>query len=254
MSRTARLVNPLLLTGLMILPEALLPDEIRLAVASNFAPAMKTLVSRFEQESGHEVRLSFGSTGKQYAQIINGAPFDAFFAADTARPERLEAEGQAIAGSRFTYARGKLVLWSPDPGKVDAEGHVLSRDSFRFLAIANPKLAPYGEAARQVLQHLELWVGLEPRLVRGENIGQAFQFVRSGNADLGFVAWSQLVAANLVNTGSNWSVPALLHDPIDQQAVRMSKREAVGDFIAFVRSTEGQAIIIQNGYEIPDVD
>jgi len=225
-------------------------DEIRVAVASNFRNAMTALAGRFEDVSEHEVTLIPGSTGKHFAQIRNGAPFDAFFAADRLRPERLEAENLALPGSRFTYARGKLVLWSPKAGYVDSRGEVLKDGGFRHLAIANPALAPYGAAAREVMQTLGLWRKLEPQLVRGENIGQAFLFVGSGNAELGFVAWSQLKGTALPVTGSFWLVPDDLYSPIEQQAVVLRDNEAVQAFMSFVRSEEAASIIVAHGYDI----
>lgn len=226
-------------------------DEIRVAAASNVTGAARALAERFEADTGHEVVLAFGSTGKHYAQIHNGAPFHAFLAADTERPRRLEEEGAAIAGSRFTYARGALVLWSPEPGLVDNEGRVLEEGSYRYLAIANPRLAPYGRAARQVLEARGLWASTQGRRVMGENIAQAFQFVRTGNAELGFVAASQLKAMNAPGKGSGWRVPQSLHDPIDQQAVLIEDDQAARDFLAFLRSEPGRAIFREFGYEVP---
>jgi molybdate transport system substrate-binding protein len=237
---------------LLLLALPLQSAEIRVAVASNFNPAMQELAGQFESESGHRLLLSFGSTGKHYAQIVNGAPFDAFFAADSSRPRLLESEGRITPGSRVIYALGRLVLWSPLPDFVDAGGEILRMDAFRHLAIANPRLAPYGEAARQVLENLGLRDRLEPRLVRGENIGQAFQFVRSGNADLGFVADSQLVSSGLTGAGSTWIVPSSLYEPIVQQAVQLTPGEPVRSFLEFVTSGTGRQIIRKHGYDLPD--
>lgn len=225
--------------------------EIRVAVATNFKGAMSAVADRFEAATGHEVTLSFGSTGSHYAQIVNGAPFHAFFAADARRPERLEAEGIAVAGSRFTYAIGRLTLWSPREGYVDSEGRVLARAHFRRLAIANPKLAPYGEAARQALDALGLWERLAPQLVRGENVGQTFQFVASGNAELGFVAWSQIRQPGRQTEGSYWQVPRDLHSPIEQQAVLLDDADAARELLAFVRGAEASTLIRHFGYETP---
>ncbi len=225
--------------------------DIRVAAATNVKGAIAAVAERFEEASGHRVTLIFGSTGKHYAQIVNGAPFDAFFAADDRRPRRLEAEGVAVAGSRFTYAVGRLALWSPGDGYVDPEGRVLGSGGFRRLAIANPRLAPYGEAARQTLVALGLWEGLEGRLVRGENVGQAFQFVDSGNAELGFVAWSQLREGGEPIRGSYWRVPPELHSPIEQQAVLLEESRAARDLLAFVRGPEASRILADFGYEIP---
>jgi len=226
-------------------------DEIQVAAASNFAAALKSIVSRFEMRTGHKVRLILGSTGKLYAQIRHGAPFDAFFAADVARPERLEREGAAQSGSRFTYAVGKVVLWSPRAGYVDAEGRVLEQGGFRRLAIANPKLAPYGRAAREVLQAYGLWGRLQGTLVRGENIGQTFQFVKSGNVELGLVANSQVKRPGHPIEGSMWEVPQSLYSPIEQQAVLLSNSEVARAFLAFVKGDESLAIIRGFGYAPP---
>jgi molybdate transport system substrate-binding protein len=201
--------------------------------------------------SGHKVTVMIGSTGKLYAQIRNGATVDAFFAADTLRPALLVRDNIAVAGSRFTYAVGKIILWSPEKDYVDSEGRVLGERKFRHLAIANPKLAPYGEAAREVLVARGLWDDLVKLLVRGENIGQAFQFVRSGNAELGFVALSQVKRPGLPMEGSWWNVPRSLYSPIEQQAVLLRNRGAARKFMAFVRSEEARKIIRNYGYDTP---
>ncbi len=246
--RTLLVVVLLLLVGWI---QASLADEIRVAVASNFAGAARQLASRFESRTGHEVKLSFGSTGKQYAQIRNGAPFHAWFAADSRRPALLEAGGLVQPGSRFTYALGRLVLWSPDPGLVDENGDILGKGGFRHLAVANPRLAPYGLAAQQLLRKLGLWDALGSRMVRGENIGQAFQFVRSGTAELGLVAASQVLGEGRPLRGSLWMPPAHLYRPIEQQAVLLREHVVARDFLRFAASDEGRAIIRANGYEVP---
>ncbi|UCE75821.1 MAG: molybdate ABC transporter substrate-binding protein [Gammaproteobacteria bacterium] len=235
----------------VLVPGQTTADEIRVAVASNFTDAMGAIAERFETGTGHKVTLISGSTGKHYAQIRNGAPFDAFFAADRRRPELLEEEGVALPGTRFTYAVGKLVLWSPERGIVDPEAVVLQRGEFHHLAIANPKLAPYGKAAEEVLQARGLWARLSGRLVRGENIGQAFQFVKSGNAELGFVAYSQLKRPNQPIEGSLWNVPQALYTPIEQQAVLLKDSEAARSLLSFVRSDAALMIIRDYGYETP---
>ena len=241
-----------LLTILLAAP-SLSADEIRVAVASNFRHAMSAAVERFERQSDHEVTLVSGSTGKHYAQVVNGAPFEAFFAADAERPRRLEAERRIVPGSRITYAVGKLVLWSADEGRVDPMGDVLRLGTFGHLAIANPELAPYGAAARQVLQAFGLWERLSGRLVRGENIGQTFQFVVTGNAELGFVARSQLRTPGQAFKGSSWQPPQSLYDPIEQQAVLLQESPAGRNFMAFVQSEEARALIRSYGYDVPDV-
>lgn len=227
-------------------------DEIRVAVASNFAGAAREIASRFEQETGHRVVVASGATGKHYAQITNGAPFDVFLAADAERPELLESSGIALPGSRFTYALGELVLWSPRSGYVDPDGQVLDTGDFRRLAIANPKIAPYGRAAREVLTAAGLWEDLQPRLVRGENIAQTFQFVGSGNAELGFVARSQLQRPGRAIHGSWWKVPQSLYAPIVQQAVVLADDAAARAFADYLRSAEARKIIRDSGYGLPD--
>ena len=226
--------------------------DLRVAVATNFNRTATVLAHRFEQQSQHAVHLIFGSTGKHYAQITHGAPFEVFLAADERRPALLEKKGLAIPGTRFTYAQGRLVLWSPDADRVDTKGDVLANGNFRKLAIANPKLAPYGFAAREILQARGLWEKLQPRLVRGENIGQAYQFVRTGNAQLGFVAAAQIFAeGNLPDTGSWWAPPQSLYTPVIQQAVLIKDTPAAQAFIRFVKSDEARTIIRQHGYDTP---
>ena len=242
----------LLLTLLFALvPGPSLGAEIRVATASNFRDAMAALANRFEQQSEHTVIPIYGSTGKHYAQILNGAPYDIFFAADSAHPELLEQEGMGVPGSRFTYAVGNLTLWSPKKNYVDAAGAILGQGDFRHLAIANPRLAPYGRAAMQTLQALGLWDKLGKRLVRGENMGHAFQYVNSGNAELGFIAWSQLKRGNKTVAGSFWLVPPELYDPIIQQAVLLTDNQATRSFMTYARSMEAREIIRQLGYGLP---
>lgn len=227
-------------------------DEIRVATASNFREAMSSLAVEFEMKSGHSVVPVFGSTGKHYAQALNGAAFDAFFAADTRRPRSLERQGITIPGTRFTYAIGQLVLWSLREGYVDGSGQILRHGDFRHLAIANPDLAPYGAAARDVLESLGLWRQLNRRVVRGENIGQAFLYIRTGNAELGFVAKSQLAGLENPERGSAWSVPEHLHRPIEQQAVLLKDKAAARAFMSFIQSPEAARIIRNHGYTVPD--
>lgn len=222
--------------------------EIRLAVASNFINTMRALAADFESRSDHRLVLVPGATGKHYAQIMNGAPFDIFLAADSHRPRRLEQAGRTVTGSRFTYATGRLVLWSADESLVDPDGRVLETTDFRRLALAKPKLAPYGEAARQVLESRGLWDRLQDRLVQGENVGQAFQFVATGNAELGFVAYAQIRRPGTPFTGSCWEVPPALYRPIEQQAVLLTNRPATRSFWAYLTSTEARTIIRDHGY------
>ena len=223
-------------------------DEITVAVATNFAGAMNAVVKRFEATSGHDVLVSSGSTGGHYAQIKNGAPFEAFFAADTERPRLLEAEGLAVPGSRFLYAVGRVALWSARANYVDGDGRVLETGDFRHLAIANPKLAPYGAAARDVLTARALWDRLQPRLATGQDIGQAYGFVQTGNAELGFVAWAQLKQPGREIAGSYWLVPESLHRPIEQEAVLLRDVPAARALLEFMKSSEAREIIRSYGY------
>jgi len=226
--------------------------DLHIAVATNFNRTATALVHHFEQQSEYTVRLVFGSTGKHYAQITHGAPFELFFAADERRPALLEKNGLAVPRTRFTYAQGRLVLWSPDVNRIDAKGDVLANDNFRKLAIANPRLAPYGFAAREILQARGLWKKLQPRLVRGENIGQAYQFVRTGNAQLAFIAAAQIFTdGNLPRTGSLWVPPQSLYTPVIQQAVLIKDTPAARAFIRFVKSDTARNIIRQHGYNTP---
>lgn len=229
---------------------AVAAEPLRVAVAANFATTLETLAETFTAEEGVQVDIARGSTGKLFAQILNGAPFDLFFAADAITPAELEARGLAVAGSRFNFARGRLVLWSPDPEYIDGGSGTLRTASFRHLAIANPRVAPYGAAARETLEALGLWDALQPRLVRGENIGQAFQFVASGNAELGFVAASQL-QGRFAGSGSFWMVPQRLHTPLDQHAVIVRPSDSASAFAAYVRSAEAREVIRTAGYDLP---
>jgi len=226
-------------------------DEVRVAVASNFSTAMKSLVVAFEETSAHTVVLSFGSTGKHYAQIRNGAPFDIFMAADVERPRLLEAQGLAQTDSRITYARGKLILWTSQSGLDDIKNTLLIGQDFRHLAVANPKLSPYGMAAQQVMIKLDVWPRLQSKLVRGENIAQTFQFVHSGNAGLGFVAYSQVVNPVRSLQGSFWVPPESLYSPIDQQAVLLTDKQAGKDLMAFLEGSLARQIIQDYGYDLP---
>lgn len=243
-----------LLPALLVLlvSASALADEVQVAVAANFTAPMKLIAAEFEKETGHQAVLSFGATGKLYAQIMNGAPFDIFLAADNERPAKLEKEGAAVAGSRFTYATGRLVLWSPKPGTVDEQGEVLKTGNFKHLAIAAPKLAPYGAAAMETLTRLGLLASLEPKLVQGESIGQTLSFISTGNAELGFVALSQVVEGGKIKTGSGWIVPAKLYSPIRQDAVllkRASQHKAASLLLSFLKTDKAKAVIRSFGYE-----
>ena len=217
--RVAPLTRHLLLTGFAFsVLQAAQADTVSVAVAANFTAPMQKIAAAFEADTGHKAELSFGATGKFYAQITNGAPFQILLSADDTTPAKLEKDSKAVAQTRFTYAIGTLVLWSAQPGYVDAQGQVLQTGDFKHLALANPKLAPYGLAATQAMDKLGLTTKLQPRWVQGENIAQTYQFVASGNAQLGFVALSQVMVDGKIAQGSAWQVPAQLHDPIRQDA------------------------------------
>lgn len=225
--------------------------EVQVAVAANFAAPMEKLAPMFALETGHKAVLSFGSTGKFYAQIKHGAPFEVLLAADDETPARLEREGQG--GGRFTYAVGRLALWSRQAGFVDAQGEVLKRGRFDRVAVADPKLAPYGAAAIETMRKLGLLETLRPKLVQGENIAQAWQFVATGNAALGFVALSQVYADGKLKEGSAWSVPASMHAPIRQDAILLDKGKdnaAASALIQYLQSSKARAVIRSFGYEI----
>ena len=227
-------------------------DEVQIAVAANFTAPMKLIAADFERTTGHKAVLSFGATGRFYAQITNGAPFDVLLAADDETPEKLDQEGFAVAGSRFTYAIGKLVLWSAQPGLVDDQGEVLASGNFKHLAIAAPKLAPYGAAAMQVMQQRGVLARLEPKLVTGESIGQAFSFVTTGNAELGFLDMSQVYEGGKLKSGSAWVVPASLYKPLRQDAVWLmhaKNNQAAAALMAFLKTEKARAVIRAFGYE-----
>jgi molybdate transport system substrate-binding protein len=228
--------------------------ELHVAVAANFTKPLKLLKQQFEQNTPHHLIISFGATGQLYAQIKHGAPFDLFLAADMKRPERLVKEGMAIAESLSTYAIGQLVLWSPQAGLVDAEGKILMDGQFKHFAIAHPKLAPYGTAAKQVLEKLGLWHTLQHKIVRGHNANQAYQFVVTGNAELGFIALSHYLALEEKSRGSHWLVPKKWYAPIRQGLVLLKKAEnnpAAQAFLAFLQSPSAQQIVKEFGYTVP---
>lgn len=226
-------------------------ESIKIAVAANFSAPMKVLAAEFEKKSGHSVSLSFASTGKFYAQILNGAPFHAFFSADRTTPEKLEAQGEAVVNSRFTYAIGALALWSAKPEIIAEPLTTLKKGEFNKLALANPKVAPYGEAAVEVLEKLKLKHITEKKWVQGENIAQTFQFVSTKNADLGFVALSQIMEEGKIKQGSYWLVPTDLHTPIHQDAQILERGKdspATHKLMEFVRRAEAKTIIQSFGY------
>jgi molybdate transport system substrate-binding protein len=227
--------------------------EVTVAVASNFAAPLQKIVPLFEKDTGHKAVVSLGSTGGFYAQIKNGGPFHVLLSADDETPLKLEKENLAVGGTRFTYATGKLVLWSKQAGFVDDKGDVLRSGQFKRLAIANPKLAPYGAAALETLHKLELFQGLQTKFVQGENIAQAFQFVNTENAQLGFVALSQVYADGKLTSGSAWMVPSHLHKPIQQDAVLLvagKNNIAATALLAYLRTDKAKAIIRSHGYDL----
>ena len=235
------------------LPASAHAGEVQVAVAANFTAPMQAIARQFQQDTGHHAVAAFGATGQFYAQIKHGAPFEVFLAADADRPARLEAEGMTVPGSRFTYAVGALALWSAQPGYVDGQGAVLKNNTFRHLAIANPKTAPYGLAATQVLDNLGLAQALKPKIVEGQSIAQTQQFVATGNAELGFVALSQVVKDGKLVDGSAWRVPASLHDPIKQDAVILAKgndNPAAQAFADYLKGPRATAIIQSYGYQV----
>lgn len=227
--------------------------EVKVAVAANFTAPMQKIAEAFAQDTGHRAVLAFGATGSFYAQIRNGAPFEVLLAADAATPARLEREGLGVPGTRFSYATGRLVLWSREPGRVDEGGQVLRSGNFRRLALADPKLAPYGAAAMDVLRGLGLANTLAPKFVQGQNIAQAYQFAATGNAELGFVALSQVWADGRIQQGSGWVVPANLHAPILQDALLLNpgrNQPAAQALLAYLRGDKARAIMRSHGYDL----
>lgn len=230
--------------------------QAQIAVAANFIGPAQKIAEKFEQESGHKVSVISGSTGKFYAQIKSGAPFDALLSADDETPAKLEKEGLAVPGKRFTYAIGKLALWSSQSGLVDDKGEVLSKGTFAHIALGNPKLAPYGAAALETLTALGLNDKLQAKMVFGENIAQAHQFVASGNAELGFVALSQILKEGKIGSGSAWIVPAKLHAPLRQDAallVQGRDNKAAAAFLAYLKTPAVQALIRAYGYDLQEI-
>ncbi|OYQ40503.1 molybdate ABC transporter substrate-binding protein [Rhodoferax sp. TH121] len=228
-------------------------EEVTVAVAANFSAPAQKIATAFAAATGHKATVVVGSTGKLYAQIKNGAPFQVLLSADDETPTRLGKEGAGVTGSQFTYATGRLVLWSRQAGVVDDKGEVLRSGQFAHLSLADPKLAPYGAAAVDVMAKLGLTASLQPKLVQGESIGQAYQFVFSGNATLGFVALSQVMVEGKITQGSAWVVPANLHSPLRQDAIVLNAGKnsaATAAFMAFLRSDAAKAMIRRFGYEV----
>lgn len=244
------------MTGLLALwavSGGLWAAEVKVAVAANFAAPMQMIAAAFAQDTGHRAVLAFGSTGKFYAQIKNGAPFEVLLAADDETPARLENDGLTVAGTRHTYATGRLALWSRQPGFVDPHGEVLRSGSVKRLAIADPKLAPYGAAAAELLNGLGLMDTLAPKFVQGESIAQTYQFAATGNAELGFVALSQVWADGKLKAGSAWVVPARLHTPLRQDAVLLKPGQgqpAALALMTYLRSEKARLIVGSFGYDL----
>ena len=247
-----RLHRLLALTAALAFTTLARADVVQVAVAANFTAPARALAEVFARTTGHEAKLSFGATGAFYTQIKNGAPFDVLLAADNERPARLEKEGDTVPGSRFTYATGQLVLWSAKPGLVDDEGAVLKHGQFGKIAIANPKNAPYGAAAVEAMEKLGLAATLQPKLVTGESIGQTFNFIATGNAELGFVALAQVLEGGKLKSGSMWVVPAQYHAPIIQDAVilkRAANNPAAKAWMELLKTPQSKALIRSYGYE-----
>ena len=258
-------MRKLLFTAVCVLPSLWLTSvsgaakaaEVRIAVAANFTAPMKTIAAQFARDTGHTTAVSYAATGKLYAQIKSGAPFDVFLSADESTPMRLETEGSLVPGSRFTYAVGRLVLWSAQPNFVDPQGEILRTEKFSKIALASPKVAPYGAAAVDTLTRLGLLAAIEPKFVQGESIGQAYGFVATGNAPLGFVALSQvshMVEDGKFKSGSGWIVPAALHRPLRQDAGLLphsKDNKAANDFMRFLKTDAARAVIRSYGYETP---
>ena len=240
----------LLASGLSV--QAAHAGEVLIAVASNFIKPMQKIAQEFNASTGHEVKVSYGSSGKLLAQIVHGAPFELFLSADTDKVERLIKLGLAQPDSAFVYAKGRLALWSSSDDYINESSEILQAGNFRYLAVADPRLAPYGKAANQVIQSLALDTRLQGRLVTGENISQTYQFVETGNAELGFVALSQIHHLAKDKQGSEWLVPAVLHQPINQGAVllkRGNNNPAATSLLRFLQKHTTQTLIQSFGYE-----
>lgn len=245
-----RFLLSLVFVSLAVTPA--LAEQALVAVAANFVPPFREVAMEFEKATGHTVQVASGSSGAFFTQIKNGAPFDVFFSADSERPKLLEEEGLGVKGSRFTYAIGRLVLWSPDPNLVKGED-TLRSEKFKHLAIADPKTAPYGVAAKQAMQKLEVWESVQHRLVLGESLGQTIAFIESGNAELGFLALSQVMDPKMKDKGGRWDVPSNLHEPIKQDVVLLAKGKdnpAAKSLMVFIGGPQATAIIERYGYEL----
>lgn len=241
------------LSAALVFSSQALAEQVQVAVAANFTAPLRAIAAEFEKDSGHTVVASFGATGQLYAQIQHGAPFEVLLSADASTPAKLDSEGLGVSGSRFTYAVGSLVLWSATPGYLDGSDAALKANQFRHLAIAEPKTAPYGLAATQVLAKLGLTEVVQGKLVTGQSIAKALHFIATGNAELGFVALSQVYQDGQLSSGSAWIVPAELHSPIKQDALILKQGEhnpAAAAFMAYMKSEKAAAIIKSYGYRL----
>jgi len=246
-------LSTLALTFAALSASSAFADEVQVAVAANFTAPIQAIAKDFEKDTGHKLVASFGATGQFYTQIKNGAPFEVFLAADDTTPVKLESENEIVKGSRFTYAVGTLALWSAKDGYVDAKGEVLNKNEYQHLSIANPKAAPYGLAATQVLEKLGLTDATKAKIVEGQSIAQSYQFVQTGNAELGFVALSQVYKDGKLTGGSAWIVPANLHEPIKQDAVILNKGKdnaAAKALMEYLRGPKAAAVIKSFGYQL----
>lgn len=226
-------------------------SEITVAVAANFSKPLEDIAKNYQQDTGNTIKISSASTGKLYTQIANGAPFDVMLSADTKTPSKLVTEHYALAGSQFTYAQGRLALWAAKSGVVDQDGAVLKAGSAQHVALCNPKLAPYGQAAIETMTSMQVLPALKSKLVQGENITQAYQFVASGNADIGFVALSQIYKDGKVTSGSAWIVPAHYYKPILQDAVVLTAskdKKSAAEFLAYLKGAKTKALMQRYGY------
>lgn len=226
-------------------------EEALVAVAANFSAPMQQIAASFQKDTGHQVRMSFGATGGIYAQIKNGGPFDVFLSADQITPQKLEAEGLGVAATRFNYATGQLVLWSKQDGLVDEKGQVLRGKNIQRIALANPKLAPYGVAAWETMTALGLLEELKPKMVQGDNIAQTYQFVSTQNAQVGFVALSQVFANGQLTSGSAWIVPPHLYKPIRQDVILLKNgkdNSAAKALLMYLKGEKAKAVMKSYGY------
>lgn len=243
-----------ILSMLLLIGQTSWAATVLVAVAANFSKPMTEIAAEFEKSTGHSAHLSFGSSGKFVSQLENGGPFEILLSADEKGPQKLEQDGFTVPNSRFVYALGRLVLWSAKPGYVDDQGKILTTSSFKHLALADPKLAPYGAAAVEVLNKLGLIEKLQPLFVQGENIAQTYQFISTANAELGFVALSQVIENGKIGSGSGWIIPDNDHTPIRQGAVLMktgAENPAAPALLSYLKSAPALAIIKKYGYDLP---